>query len=114
MAAVIESPMNSIRRLAAPTMRLEFRDRSPGKDLRFSFKLSKDGPENSKRIVGIYPIVTSQHSSTTTYHVFYHIFFSDKVLQLLVEVARAGVALFPRARNFDQKLRNFIRDKDIQ
>jgi hypothetical protein len=28
-----------------------FRDRSPGKDWRFPFKLSKDGPDISKRIV---------------------------------------------------------------
>jgi hypothetical protein len=30
-----------------------FRDRSPGKDLRFPFKVSKDGPENSRRIVAM-------------------------------------------------------------
>jgi hypothetical protein len=33
-------------------MRLEFQDRSSRKDWRFPVKLSKDGPENSKRIVG--------------------------------------------------------------
>jgi hypothetical protein len=40
-------------------------------------------------------------------------FVSNKVTQLLVKVARAEVASFPRARNFDQKLRYFIRDKDM-
>ena len=33
------------------TMCWEFRDRSPAKDWRFPFKLSKDGPEKSKHIV---------------------------------------------------------------
>ena len=32
-----------------------FRDRSPGKDRRFPFKLSKNGAENSKRIVRAAP-----------------------------------------------------------
>ena len=42
-----------------------------------------------------------------------NIFVSDKRTHLLVEVARAGAAPFPRARNFDQKVRCFIRYKDI-
>ena len=42
-----------------------FRDRSPGKDWRFSFKLSKKGPENSKRIV-IWPTHTSAPRPTST------------------------------------------------
>ena len=42
-----------------------------------------------------------------------HIFVSDKRRHLLVEVARAEMMRPPRARNFDQKVPSFIRDKDM-
>jgi hypothetical protein len=39
----------------------------------------------------------------------------DKRTYLLIEVVhvRAGVASFPRARNFDKKVHSFIKDKDL-
>ena len=46
-----------------------FRDRSPGKDWRFPSKLSEDGSENSKRIVGLGRIPASDSRSSPSHHI---------------------------------------------